>query len=105
MLSPAEIDFTEQLVLTCVYCLLYIIGVPLLIWRSNVEPIRSRCWILAVLQAPYCVFDLSLSAAQDLPPCFLRQLDTIWALLLWIYPYSIRQGRKNHHPHFSTLDF
>jgi len=83
-------DYIEQLVLTSTYSLLYVVGVPLFIWRSSREPIRSRCWALATFQATYCLFDMCISASQNLPPCFPRQLDTVWTMLLWIYPFFIR---------------
>lgn len=79
----------EEVILTTIFGILYVTGVPLLIWRCKKEPIRSRGWVLALLQITYCWFDMGLSISSG-APCFVDNLDTVSTLILWIYPYFIR---------------
>jgi len=95
MSQKAVIDLHEQEVLTTFYCALYAVGIPLFLWRREREPIKSRCWMLAVLQVTYCLFDLSvrMSELNTQVPCLLALTNSIMTLPLWMYPYFLRSGK------------
>jgi len=80
-----------QLVLCVIMATLYVIFMPLYLWRRNVEPIKSRGWELSSVQMTLSMLDMVLrTVAQPLIPCWFEQYRTLLVITYWAYPYITR---------------
>lgn len=89
MLSDEELGLV---VIAAIFAAVYVVAVPLYVWRRNWEPIKSRGWGLSVALVTYAALDLSLRTAANvsLIPCWLEQIRAVLSLPVWIYPYFVR---------------
>jgi len=87
-MNPEELT---NIVFAAIYTLFYITGIPLFIYFRNKEPIRSRGWLLSVLQMTPPLIDLHMRGeGYDPVPCSADTWRSICLIPLWIYPYFTR---------------
>jgi hypothetical protein len=89
MLSEEELGLV---VIAAIFSAVYVVTVPLYVWRRNWEPIKSRGSELSMALVTYAALDLSLRTAANvsLIPCWLEQIRAVLSLPVWIYPYFVR---------------
>jgi len=71
-----------------IYTLLYIVGIPVFLLMRNREPIKSRVWLISVLQMTAAWVDLILRAiSEGITTCPVDTWRGMWLLPLWVFPY------------------
>lgn len=90
MTTAETVDWAEELALTSIMAVQFLIGVPLFLMRRHLEPIKSRVWVLVVLSATYQMFDLSFTSSEAIAPCWLLVVESLLLMPIGLYPYFIR---------------
>ena len=92
--SSSSVEQLKQYInagMAVAYGLLYFGGVPLFVYFRAREPIRSRGWLLSVLQMTAALIDVILrTLSYTMVTCGVDTWRSIWLLPLWVYPYFIR---------------
>jgi len=92
--DPASVAFWQEydraidIGASSIYSLLYVIGIPTFIYLRNREPIRSRGWLISVMQMTVALIDLIMRAvSEEITTCPVDTWRGLWLVPLWIYPY------------------
>lgn len=80
----------QDLAFLITFSVLYLAGLPLFIIRRQKEPIRSRGWLLVILQLSVLMVDLPIRTAASQIGCFMTLAEDLFLIPLWTYPYFVR---------------
>lgn len=82
------LDANINIAMGAIFSFLYLLGIPAFIWFRNREPIRSRGWLISVLQMSAALVDVHMRGEGYYPVgCLADTWRSVCLLPLWIYPY------------------
>jgi len=86
--SYSPLDHYIDAAMAGIYGVLYLIGIPAFIYFRHHEPIKSRGWVISVLQMTAALVDLVMRGISfENTTCPADTWRGLWLLPLWIYPY------------------
>jgi len=89
--ETSDEEFTTMLTTCIIFSVIYVIFMPLFLYRRNREPIKSRGWQLSAVQMTISFMDIIYRTVVRFGNnCAFEQVRSLTLLGLWVSPYIIR---------------
>jgi len=79
-----------HVVLSSIFFFLYLVFIPLLVIRRKLQPIKSRCFQISIMQMSFAAIDMGLRLSTSGLPCIIVTYDRLMIVPVLLYPYFVQ---------------